>query len=373
MFNKKYILLGKVNPKFLFSLGGIIIFSGLIKLLIFSTHEESDESYQQYFTQNYKIFALNIPKDLNFSGEKTPVENFYVRENLDRELLVNTYFQSQTLLYLKRANRWFPVIEPILKRNGIPEDFKYLALIESGFSNVVSPRGATGFWQIMKDAGEQYGLEISNEVDERYDIDKSTEAACKYLNEAYKKFNNWTLTAASYNMGIEGLSRQIEKQKNNSYYDLLLNEETSRYVFRILVVKEIMQNPKKYGFLIRKKDLYPPIGTFDVAVDSSIADLADFALKNGINYKTLKIFNPWLRESNLANKASKKYLIKIPKEEFKDVPFLYDSEYFESGNSSPNPDSISSSQFIDSVSSSPGSPELLIVDSAGIPSSKISD
>lgn len=363
MFDKRYILLRKVNPKFLFSLGAIVLLSGMIKLFIFSTHEESDESYQQYFTQNYKIFALNIPKDLNFSGEKTPVENFYVRENLDRELLVNTYFQSQTLLYLKRANRWFPVIEPILKKNGIPDDFKYLALIESGFSNVVSPRGATGFWQIMKDAGEQYGLEINEEIDERYNVEKSTEAACRYLNDAYKKFNDWTLTAASYNMGIEGLLRQIEKQKNHSYYDLLLNDETSRYVFRILVVKEIMQNPKKYGFLIRKKDLYPPIGTLDVEVDSSIADLADFALKNGINYKTLKIFNPWLRESFLNNKTNKKYRIKIPKEEFKDVPWLYDTEYYISGKA--NPDSISPSLFIDSVSS-------LVSDSL-TPSTKISD
>lgn len=351
MFNKKYILLKKVNPKFLFSLGAIVLLSGLIKFFIFSTNEESDESYQQYFTQNYKIFALNIPRDLNFSGEKTPVENFYVRENLDRELLVNTYFQSQTLLYLKRANRWFPVIEPILKRNGIPEDFKYLALIESGFSNVVSPRGAIGFWQIMKDAGIQYGLEINEEIDERYNIEKSTEAACRYLNEAYKKFNNWTLAAASYNMGIEGLLRQVEKQKNNNYYDLLLNEETSRYVFRILVVKEIMQNPKKYGFLIRKKDLYPPIGTFDVEVDSSVSDLADFAFKNGINYKTLKIFNPWLREAYLGNKENKKYRIKIPKEEFKDVLWFYDTEYFMSGNASTIADSITTSLFIDSMTS----------------------
>lgn len=348
MFNK-YLLFRKVNPKFLFSVVVVVFITGMIKLFIFSTHEESDESYQQYFSQNYKIFALNIPKDLNFAGEKTPVENFYVRENLDRELLVNTYFQSQTLLYLKRANRWFPVIEPILRKNGIPDDFKYLALIESGFSNVVSPRGATGFWQIMKDAGVQYGLEINEEVDERYNIDKSTEAACRYLNDAYRKFNNWTLTAASYNMGIEGLYRQQEKQKNNSYYDLLLNEETSRYVFRILVVKEIMQNPKKYGFLIRKKDLYPPIGTLEVVIDSAVADLAEFALANGINYKTLKIFNPWLRESFLSNKGNKKYVIKIPREEFKNLLWVYDTEYHMSGDSSLT-DSLAQETFIDSVS-----------------------
>ncbi len=338
------------NRKLWFSLFAVAFLSGLIKIFIFSTHKENDDSYQQYFTQNYKIFALNIPKDLNFSGEKTPVENFFVRENLDRELLVNTYFQSQTILYLKRANRWFPVIEPILKKNGIPEDFKYLALIESGFSNVVSPRGATGFWQIMKDAGEQFGLEINNEVDERYDLEKSSEAACRYFKEAFKEFNNWTLAAASYNMGIEGLVRQIEKQKVNNYYDLLLNDETSRYVFRILVVKEIMQNPKKYGFLIRKKDLYPPIGTLEVVVDSSISNLAEFALGLGINYKTLKIFNPWLRENQLTIKENKSYKIKIPKEEFKNLEWVYDSEYFESGNQNLRPDS-NGQVFIDSISS----------------------
>lgn len=370
MFNKRYILFRKINPKIFFSVGGIIIVSAFIKLFIFSTHEESDESYQQYFSQNYKIFALNIPKDLNFSGEKTPVENFYVRENLDRELLVNTYFQSQTLLYLKRANRWFPVIEPILKKNNIPEDFKYLALIESGFSNVVSPRGATGFWQIMKDAGIQYGLEINDEVDERYNLEKSTDAACKYLNEAYRKFNNWTLAAASYNMGIEGLARQIEKQKNNSYYDLLLNDETSRYIFRILVVKEIMQNPKKYGFLIRKKDLYPPIGTISIDVDSTVPDLADFAAQHGINYKTLKIFNPWLRETRLNINNDKKYLLKIPTEEFKNLPLVFDTEYF--GNSNAYPDSVNHSLYIDSIPStldSPGKPG----DSVAVPSPKMSD
>ena len=353
MFNKNFVLFHKLNPKLLIAVGVIIFISGLIQLFIFSTHEENDESYQQSFSQSYKIFALNIPKDLNFSGEKVPVENFYVRENLDRELLVNTYFQSQTLLYIKRANRWFPVIEPILKREGVPDDFKFLALIESGFSNVISPRGAAGFWQIMKDAGEQYGLEINEEVDERFSIEKSTEVACRYLKDAYKLFNNWTLAAASYNMGMEGISRQVEKQKTVNYYDLNLNDETSRYIFRILVVKEIMQNPKRYGFLVRKKDLYPQIATSFVSVDSAIISLPDFATQHGINYKILKILNPWLKETFLSNKKNNTYQIAIPKEESIKFLLSFDSEGEENGSPfSYGNDSVLSHNFNDSVSAS---------------------
>ncbi|MFI5164670.1 MAG: lytic transglycosylase domain-containing protein [Bacteroidia bacterium] len=254
-----------------------------------------------------------IPKDLQFANEKVPVYDFTVTESMERELLVNTYFHSQTILMHKRANRWLPFIAAILQKNGVPDDFKYIALIESNLSNTVSPKGATGFWQFLDGSGKQYGLEINDEIDERYNIEKSTEAACKYFKDAYKTFGNWTLAAASYNSGMDGLKTQIDKQKVNSYYDLALNDETARYIFRILAVKEIISKPKEYGYQLRKKDLYPVIPTQKTQIDSSITDLADFAIKNKVSYKILKYFNPWLRKNFLSNKNKKSYFIEFPK------------------------------------------------------------
>jgi len=286
-------------------------FSWLI--LSFSVEESTiDPSYQKYFNENYKIFSLNTPTQLEFADETVPLEILDVREKLDRELLVNTYWQSQSLLFHKRASRWFAVIEPILKENGVPDDFKYLAVIESGLTNVVSPAGATGYWQFLKSTGRDYGLEINNEVDERYHVEKSTEAACNYLKDAYEKYDSWTLAAASYNMGMNGLDRQIERQKVSNYYDMLLNQETARYVYRILAVKEVLSKPAQYGFHFRPKDLYPTYQTKSIAVDSSIEDFAVFAQEKEINYKILKILNPWLRESYLTNPARKTYEIALP-------------------------------------------------------------
>ena len=285
-------------------------------ILSFSTDEPNlDPSYQRYFNDNYKIFSLNTPTALEFAGENVPLEILDVREKLDRELLVNTYWQSQSLLFHKRANRWFPVIEPILEKNGVPADFKYLSVIESGLTNVVSPAGATGYWQFLKDTGREYGLEINNEVDERYHVEKSTEAACKYLKDAHDKYGSWTMAAASYNMGMNGLDKQIERQKVSNYYDLLLNEETGRYLYRILAVKEVLSKPAQYGFHFRPKDLYPSYETTSVVIDSSVNDFADFAQENNINYKILKILNPWLRESYLTNPSHNSYEIKLPASE----------------------------------------------------------
>ena len=205
------------------------------------------------------------------------------------------------------------MIEPILEKNGIPEDFKYIALIESQLTNVVSPQGATGFWQIIESTGTGYGMEITEEVDERYHVVKSTEAACKYFKEAHKIFNNWTLVAASYNLGMGGVQGQLAKQKVNSYYDLAVTEETARYVYRILAMKEIISRPKVYGYMLRKKDLYPSIPTKKITVDTTINNLADFSIAQGINYKILKLFNPWLRTNSLTNTGGKKYVIEIPK------------------------------------------------------------
>src|SRR5690606_18501972 len=222
---------------------------------------------------------LPLPEDLTLAGEEVPFNDPDIYERFDRELHVNTYWQSQTILFFKRVHRYFPIIEPILKEHGIPEDFKYLALIESGLTNVVSPAGATGFWQILESTGKSYGLEINKEIDERYDIEKSTIAAAKYLKEAYEEFGSWTLAAASYNMGIYGVQKQLKRQHATDYYGLTLNAETSRYVFRIIALKEIIENPVKYGFHFREKDLYQTIPTTNIYVDTAIADLGHFANK----------------------------------------------------------------------------------------------
>ncbi len=299
--------------KVIFSLSFLLISLGIIRLFSFSSEFNTNDSlYNKYFNDNYKIFAVNIPDNLNFAGESVPIQDFEVRERIDREFLVNTYWQSQSLLLIKRANRWMPLIEPILKRNGIPSDFKFLAVAESGFLHGVSSKGAAGFWQFIPGTAEAYGLTINEEIDERYHIEKSTEAACKFFKESYSNFKNWTLVAASYNLGITGISKQLQKQKVNNYYDLLLNEETSRYIFRVLALKQILQFPKDYGFNLRKKDLYAPLPFKTIEVDSTINDLSLFSASNGINYKLLKYFNPWLRTDKLTNSDRKKFLIKIP-------------------------------------------------------------
>jgi hypothetical protein len=288
-----------------------------IYLFTYSTYEgKEDLSYQKVFQANYKIFALNLPKTIEFAGEKVPMNLIDVREKLDRELHVNTYWQSNTLLFIKRLNRWFPIIEKILLEENVPNDFKYLALIESGLTQVVSPAGAAGFWQIMKKTAPEFGLEVTSEVDERYHVEKSTHAACLYLKEAKEKFGSWTLAAASYNIGQSGLQRQLNKQEVNSYYDLLLNSETSRYLFRILAAKHILSNANQFGFNFRPKDLYPAITYKTIVTDSSISSFTEFAAQNGINYKVLKYLNPWLRSKELTNSKRKKYEIKIPDEKF---------------------------------------------------------
>lgn len=262
--------------------------------------------------EGYRISAIDIPEDLNFAGERVPQDDPEIMERVDREFLVNTYWQSNALLLMKRAHKYFPIIEPILAKNGIPDDFKYLAVAESGLQNVVSHAGATGFWQIMKGTGREYGLEINNNVDERYHLEKSTEVACKYLNQYKAKYGNWTLTAAAYNTGTGNIDKYIGVQQVNDYYDLLLGEETGRYLFRIMAIKEILSHPEKYGFDIDKEDMYSAVPTFKVEIDEPVLSFADFAQKYEINYKILKRHNPWLREPHLNNSSRKKYTIEIP-------------------------------------------------------------
>ncbi|MBL3657771.1 lytic transglycosylase domain-containing protein [Fulvivirga sediminis] len=264
------------------------------------------------YTGYLNAVSLDIPNDLYFAGERVPLEIPDVRERLDRELLINTYWHSSTIVLIKKAHRWLPQIEEILKENNIPDDFKYLTAIEGGFANVVSPSNAVGFWQILESSGKENGLEIDREVDERYDPLKATKAACSYLRKSYKKFGNWTNVAASYNRGMAGLQRALDNQKVDSYYDLLLNEETSRYVFRILAIKEIIEHPKKYGFNIEKKHLYDAEELRYVEVDHDIKDLIAFAKEQGINYKLLKRHNPWLRDDHLDVSRKQVYRIAIP-------------------------------------------------------------
>jgi LysM repeat protein len=289
----------------------LLVFAG--KFFISSAPADGTSAYQDMFNTKYNVFALNTPKDLYFCGEKVPMEDREIRERFDRELHVNTYWQSQTLLLIKRANRYFPIIRPILKKNGIPDDFKYLPLIESGFTHEVSPAGAEGPWQFMTATARVYNLEVSETVDERYNIAKATEAACDVLRDAYKQFDNWTLVAASYNMGVTGVNNAMKKQKVSSYYDLSINTETSRYIFRILAIKEIMEHPKDYGFRYRKFHLYQPFAYTKLKVDTTVKDLVGFAKKQGITYKTLREYNPWLQSDVLLNSSRKTYYFHIPK------------------------------------------------------------
>lgn len=293
------------------------IFSILVFFLLFvssSYLNTSDNIHQQGFNTKYNVYSVLKPADLKFANEKVPNISHDVWERLDKELLKNIYWQSNTMLYFKRANKYFPIIEDILAKNNIPDDFKYLALIESGFEYTVSPSGAAGFWQIMRGTAREYGLEVNYAIDERYNLKKSTEAACKYLKKAYQEFGSWTMAAAAYNMGINGVRGNIKKQGTNNYFNLHLNDETSRYVFRIIVIKEIMENPRKYGFVFRESDLYTYAETKQVRIDSTIADLYLFAREQNINYKILKKYNPWLRISKLPDESRRIYFIEIPKE-----------------------------------------------------------
>ncbi|MBS0010569.1 MAG: lytic transglycosylase domain-containing protein [Bacteroidales bacterium] len=259
-----------------------------------------------------RVKSFELPDSLSFAGERVPLENFDTRESLDRELNSNAYFHSATMLLIKRAHRYFPVIEPILEEYGIPDDFKYLAVAESNLSNAISPVGATGFWQFMNATAKEYGLEINREVDERYHIEKSTAAACRYFLKSYRKYGSWTMVAASYNRGSRGVDQLIDIQGQNDYYDLLLPEETSRYLFRILAFKTIFTEPVKYGFDIPDEHLYPPLQYIIVSVDTTVNSFAEFAGVFGTNYKILKAFNPWLRQAYLNNRTGKSYEIKIP-------------------------------------------------------------
>ncbi|GAA4933583.1 lytic transglycosylase domain-containing protein [Algibacter agarivorans] len=299
-----------------------LAFVGLLSLcalFIYALQDApTDENFETKLINDYNVYALQVPDNLDFAGEPMPLKNPDILERMDRELLVNTYWQSNGLLMFKRAKKYFPIIEPILAKHGVPDDFKYLAVIESGLTNAVSPAGARGVWQIMPATGRENGLEVNKNVDERYNLEKATEVACKYLLKSKDELGTWTLAAAGYNAGNAGVSRRLREQGVTGYYDLLLGEETGRYLFRIVALKEILSNPTKYGFNFRDKDLYNSVPTYKIEVDTAVTDFSKFAQNFGINYKILKLHNPWLREPHLNNKSRKSYLIDIPKDGYYD-------------------------------------------------------
>lgn len=301
----------KIRPLYMFLFLALV---ALISTCATWFAKDHDAGYRALFGRHTRILPPEVPATASFAGEEVPLDLFYVREAFEREIFANSFLHSTTMMIFKRAHRWFPVIEPILKENGIPDDFKFLAVAESNLVNVTSAAGAEGYWQFVKPTGQKYGLEINEKVDERYHMEKATRAACRFLREARDRFGSWTMAAASYNRGIEGIQRASDNQKAGNYYDLYLNDETSRYVFRILAIKDIYSHPVKYGFYLRERDFYPPIPTRSVTVDSAIADLPAFARLQSANYRILRELNPWIRNYSLPNPAKKAYTFLFPAE-----------------------------------------------------------
>lgn len=256
-----------------------------------------------------------IPEKVSFAGEQVPIQDTSILERLDRELLINNFWHTRTMLTIKRSSRWFPLIEKILQEYGVPDDFKYLAVAESGLEQVVSPANAVGFWQFLKKTAKDYDLEVNNTIDERYHVEKSTRAACQYLLKAKKSLGSWTLAAAAYNRGKAGVQNQIEDQGSKNYYDLLLNEETSRYLFRIIATKIIFENATVYGFNIPDDAMYPPYKTKSIIVSETIEDIAAFAKKHQTSYRIIKLLNPWIRKDKITINKEQSYTILVPSKE----------------------------------------------------------
>lgn len=259
------------------------------------------------------IAAPELKTSYYFAGEEVPMDNPDVSDRFDRELVINSYLHSTTILNLKYASRFFPMIESVLEKYNIPADFKYLVPVESNFRNAVSPAGAKGPWQFMTGTARELGLEISDCVDERYDMEKATVAACKHIQSLYDRLGNWTLVAAAYNGGGARIKRELEAQKVKDFYDLYLNSETSRYVFRVLALKEIMTHPQKYGYDLSPSTLYGPLENVqEVQVDSTISNLPDWAIAQGTTYQMIRYLNPWIIDRHLPVKQGTSYIIKIP-------------------------------------------------------------
>lgn len=321
----------------------IIIISTLSVLLLGTVAYAVTQKLQNEEKPNYysnKITSPYIPQKMTFAGEEVPLDIYWVHEALDRELIVNCYQHSKTLRIFKLSARVFPEIERILKEEGVPEDFKYLAVAESGLENVTSPASAGGYWQFIPATAKNYGLEISNDVDERCNLEKATRAACKYLKNAKNRFGSWTLAAAAYNRGEGGLSAAITDQNCKDYWKLWLNNETSRYVFRIMAFKLMFENPQMYGVEICPAEMYQPVKCTDIQVSSSIASLPTWAQEHGVTYRELRNLNPWIRNNKLAVPAGKTYVIRLPEkagESYKDLFKHIDNPFLKIGDSVVNP------------------------------------
>jgi membrane-bound lytic murein transglycosylase D len=263
-----------------------------------------------------KILSIPMDGPFSFGGEDLRTDQFDIKERLERELLVNAYLHANTLISIKRSKRYFPVIEKILKEEGLPEDLKYLAVAESALANGTSSAGAKGIWQFMEPTGKAFDLEINGEIDERLHLEKATRAACQYLRSYREKFGSWHLAASAYNMGGPSLERDLRVQRAKSYEELNLNSETSRYLFRIVALKTLMENPSAFGYDLTEDDYYPELSNYkEVKVSGPVPNWGDFAVQNGTNYRQLKIYNPWLVASKLTNKAGKTYVVRIPVKE----------------------------------------------------------
>lgn len=300
---------------FVYFLAGVMVSATLITLIALRKTDSSTTPVEMSVEgrPQYKWYPPQLPASIDFCGEAVPLDKWEVREKLDRELLVNAYLHGSQLYTLKLAGRYFPIIEERLKANGMPDDLKYVCVAESALNqNAVSGVGASSFWQFMKDTGPAYGLEVNDEVDERFNAAKATDAACRYFKTAYAKFGSWTAATASYNCGMNGYSKQAEFQQAMNYYDLIFPEETNRYVFRILAFKQIMTHPHTYGLMVDELDEYKPLKSRTVVVDHTIDDLTVFAKQNNSSYKMLKIYNPWLRAHKLTVKPGKTYEIAFP-------------------------------------------------------------
>lgn len=302
--------------------GILLAIAGFALFLLLSSSLVSDKDTATSLVQKMRfgngeqlpqvVKSPNLEDHYHFAGEQLDMDNFDVRERLEREFLRNSYFHSNTLLILKRTARYFPMIERILAEEDLPNDLKYIAVTESDLLNVMSPAGAKGLWQFMPAVGKSFGLEINSEVEERYHVEKATRAACKHLRNYKKQFGSWQFAVAAYNMGEGNMRKYLREQLANDYDDLNVNEETMRYLFRLVAMKNIIENPQDFGFYLEDKEYYPPLDNYTtVMVDKSIPNLAEFAKKQGISYRQLKIYNPWLI-SNKLTVNKKKYEIRIP-------------------------------------------------------------
>lgn len=296
-----------------FILLSIIITGGTVLFIILTSGNNIEKAETERPLVLSMTASVAVPEKMEFAGEQITFDRYDKRERMDRELNSFTYFHSTTLLLFKRANRFFPIIEPVLRQQGVPDDLKYLAVIESNLDpRAVSPARAAGLWQFLQSTAKQYGLETTSSVDERYHVEKSTEAACRYLKEAYRKYGSWSAAALSYNGGQARITNGLKNQGVDDSLDLWLAEETSRYYYRMLAIKEIFENPQQYGFIIKPEHLYKPMQFKEVEVSFSIPDLAEFAKQHNITYAQLKDFNSWLRDTGLSNPSGKTYTLLIP-------------------------------------------------------------